>query len=126
MSFDICIKTIPHTEQRYPTTGDYWIDADGIMQVRISELGNPAFEWAVLVHELTEIALVLHRGIKIEDIDAFDIQFEANRTNNIDEPGDDPSAPYQNEHCLATAAERMLIAAMGVKWADYDKVCRDA
>lgn len=120
----IVIETIPHDKQRYPTVGDYWIDEDGTMQVRISDLGNPGYEQAVVLHELTELFLVLHCGIAIEDIDKFDIAFEAARmVEDTDEPGDHPDAPYQQQHCYATAVERMFIAAMGEKWAHYDKAC---
>jgi hypothetical protein len=124
----INIETIPHSQQRYPTVGDYWVDPDGTLQIRISDLGNAIYEQAVALHELTEMFLVLNRGISIGDIDAFDIEFERKRIGpeDIDEPGDDPKAPYQNEHCYATAVERMFIAANGVKWADYDVACLDA
>jgi hypothetical protein len=103
------------------------INIETILQIRISDLGNAIYEQAVALHELTEMFLVLNRGINIADIDAFDIEFERKRIGpeDIDEPGDDPKAPYQNEHCYATAVERMFIAANGAKWADYDVACLD-
>ena len=52
-----------------------------------------------------------HYGLPVYRIDESD----------DDEPGDDPTAPYHREHCFATAVERMLIAALGVSWADYDQ-----
>ena len=35
--------------------------------------------------------------------------------------GDDPEAPYEHEHCLATAIERILCAELRVNWEDYDR-----
>jgi hypothetical protein len=123
----ITIETIPHDRQRYNTVGDYVKYEDGSIAIFVSDLGNPVYEQAVILHELFELFMVLNRGIRVEDIDAFDIAFEAGRQpGNIDEPGDDPAAPYRNEHCFATACERMFIAAMGATWKDYDQACQDA
>ena len=123
----ITIETIPHSRQRYNTVGDYVKYDDGRIAIFVSELGNEAYEQAVALHELIELFLVLNRDIKIDYIDAFDIAFEAKRQpGNVDEPGDDPAAPYQNEHSIATAVERLFTAACGVKWHDYNKACMEA
>jgi len=121
----INIETIPNIQQKYPTVGDYWIDADGTIQFRISELGDENQEIMVFVHELIEFALVKARGIKIEDIDAFDIQFERERERGMhdddEEPGFDPFSPYFKEHAFATKIERMLGRELNVDWSEYDK-----
>lgn len=115
------IKTIPHSEQRYDTSGDYWIDAMGVHQFRISSMGNEDYEFLVMVHELIEQYLTQKRGITEQSITEFDVQYEKDRPEgDTSEPGDSLESPYQNEHNLATGIERILCAAMGIKWEDYD------
>jgi len=114
----INIETIPqkdHRPEAGPTVGDYWVDKDGSIQIRISEMKSADYEVLVLMHELTELFLCAHNGVRFEDIDKFDSE-----NPDLDYPGDEPLAPYQNEHNFATAVERMLCAAMGVKWQEYD------
>lgn len=116
MGHKIIIEVIPHAEQRYDTCGDYWVDADGTLQVRISDMGNRQYENLVMIHELAEHMLCEARGITNEQIDAFDLAYEGGG-----EPGDEPDAAYQNEHLIATGIEKMLCAALGIKWAEYEK-----
>ncbi len=119
----IVIRSIPHSEQRYPTVGDYWLDADGVLQIRVSEMSNPRFEELVAMHELSEALLVLAHGVSIEDIDKFDMNYEANRSegDTTSEPGNSPDAPYRNEHIFATEIEGALGVAFGVDWREYEK-----
>lgn len=122
----IVIETIPHQKQRYSTVGDYWVEADGTHRIVVSDMGNEQYALLVAVHELVEQALCEARSISEESISAFDIAFEAKRApENNDEPGDDPLAPYQNEHNIATSVERLLCASLGIKWSDYDKAARE-
>jgi hypothetical protein len=121
----IVIKTIPQSEHRYDTVGDYWEDENGVIQVRVSRLPDKRYEQAIILHELFEFFMMMHTGVKEPDVMAFDVEFEKNRTNDHDEPGDDLRAPYRREHCFATAVERMFIAAVEVDWATYDKACSD-
>ena len=53
----ILIETIKHSEQRYPTVGDYWTDSDGTLQVRVSEMGDDRYALLVAVHEVIEAFL---------------------------------------------------------------------
>lgn len=109
-----------HKDQRYETIGDYWIDSSNIDQIRVSLLGNDDYEFLVAVHELIEMYLCKKRGIKDEDITAFDIKFEKKRKKgNTDEPGDDSKAPYRKEHFFATNIERMIASELGVDWNKY-------
>ena len=113
----ITIETIPHGEQRIPgQVGDWTMDNREVI-IRVSTLGNWRYEAAVAVHEMIEVLLCINSGVREEDVDAFDMLFADVGTG---EPGDAPTAPYQQMHCFATAVERMLIAAFGVPWADYD------
>jgi hypothetical protein len=148
-SMKINMVTIPNNEQRYPTLGDaWWSDEPGtepVLEVRVSALGDCRMEAMIAVHEIVESVLCINRGISIAAVDAFDIEFEKarevignyphtgedtgwfpfrGRSVNADaEPGDDIEAPYREQHCYATAVERMLCAAMGISWDDYEKRC---
>lgn len=127
----IVIKTIPHAKQRYPTVGDYF---DGVLvdpthyneparHFRISDMGNPDFEFLVALHELIESHLVQKRGISDYAIDAFDKDFEIAREQGLQakdaEPGDDPQAPYHREHVFATTIEKWVARELGVDWQEY-------
>lgn len=116
-------KTIPHTEHRYPTVGDYWETPDTI-EVRVSDMGDLRYETLVKVHELVELALLKSRNVPLVITDDFDIQFEAERAQGKhgpdDEPGDDPRCPYRHEHRFAENIERQLAHEFGVNWDEYN------
>jgi hypothetical protein len=117
----ITIKTIPHDQQRYETVGDWKISPNGDIEILVSDMGNPDYEFLVGLHELVEVYLCKKRGITDDHVTAFDVSFESSRLpGNVDEPGDDPRAPYQNEHCIATGIERLVSAALGVPWKEYE------
>lgn len=117
----ILIETVPHSAQRYDSVGDYFDAADGTMHIKVSDMGNDDYTFLVAIHELAEAWLCKKRGITDEMITGFDMAFEdARKDGDVSEPGDDPSAPYQNEHNFATSIERMMCAALGIKWADYE------
>lgn len=117
----IIIETIPHEAQRYPTVGDWFFEYDPpgteILRIRVSNLSDWRREALIAVHELVEVLICKHRGISQQSVDEFDKAFEARVP---DEPGDEPSAPYVNEHCFATGVERLLAAELGVKWKEYE------
>jgi hypothetical protein len=110
----IVIETVPHSRQRYDTCGDYWMDDEGIWQVRISTLLNEKYESLVAIHELVE--MVLCRGkVTVAEIDLFDTKFDGEG-----EPGDSIKAPYYKQHQIATGIERILAAELGVDWNKYE------
>lgn len=116
------IETIPHSEQRYKTCGDYWTDEDGTNHIVVSDMGDEDFALLVAIHELAEQYLCKKRGIAEPDITAFDIKFEAEKVeDSIEEPGDDVNAPYMNEHCIATAIERLMCAELNRPWKEYEE-----
>ena len=125
MALHIYIDTIPHSEQRYPTVGDYWrpqVPANALkrLEVRVSDLENEDYEFLVAIHELIEEHLTRKRGISEDAITAFDVAYEAARTeDSINEPGDHPDAPYRKEHFFATSIERLIAAELGVDWMAY-------
>ena len=112
----IQIETIQHAAQRYSTAGDWWWDPDGTLQMRISELPEPRYSALVMMHELTEALLCRDRGITAEEVDAWDM----GPGKDLDDPGEDPRAPYHKEHDAATVIERVLAHEMGVNWNAYN------
>jgi len=117
----IYIESIPHSQQRYNTCGDYLVDELGVLQVRVSEMSNWARMALIVIHELWEYFIVKRRKISLKAIDRFDMDFEANRTkHDHSEPGDHPKCPYRRAHCSATGAERLLASELNVNWFDYE------
>lgn len=114
------IKSVPHAQHRYPTLGDYWRSADGMLYIRVSQLPDWRYEFLIALHELIEEAVTRHRGIAEPDIKAFD---EAHL--DLDDPGMSPEAPYHREHVLATAIEMLVAQELGVDWMAYSKACED-
>lgn len=122
MALNITIQTIPHAEQRYDTTGDYY-EKDGVLNFRISALKDWRFEALIAVHELIERLLCQQAGIIDADIDKFDLLYEELRKANFPvevEPGDDLAAPYYRQHQFATKIEKMLAKELGVDWKEYE------
>lgn len=114
MTLRLDVKTIPHSDQRYDTAGD-WYDENGTTCFRISDCKNKKYEWLLAIHEIVERALCDANRISVEAVDKFDKSYRGSG-----EPGDSPRSPYRTDHCFATAVERMVCAAMGVSWAEYD------
>lgn len=114
---DINFKAIPHNKMRYPTCGDYY-KKNGELHVRVSKM-NSKHEFLVFMHELIEWFLIDQKGISIKEIDDFDILYEETKSDNS-EPGDDPNAPYFDEHQYATYIEKLLAEKLGVNWQKYD------
>lgn len=116
----IVIAMIDHSEQRYPTVGDWQINDEGIV-IKVSKLGDFYKEICIAMHELTEIVLCMKRGISQYDVDKFDMEFEKNRLEgSVEEPGDSIEAPYRKEHFFATNIERQLVHELGIDWTEYN------
>ena len=126
---EIHFKVIPSSEHRYPTAGDYWLDAEGVWQFRVSRMGNLFYEILVFIHELTEWAMCQVEGIREPDIKAFDEMFEAERAAGKwkdEEPGHDPRAPYGYQHKCAEKVERLAAEMFKVDWSTYDRVVNES
>ncbi len=112
---------IPEVEQRREVNGADWFwDAAGDLQVRVSPLSDWRYEVLLQIHELVEAVLCSHDGVPQSAVDAFDIEYDKTHTFDVN-AGDDPACPYLKQHCVATAVERILAAHMGVCWETYDK-----
>jgi hypothetical protein len=135
----LTIETIDHQDHRYDTCGDWKLAGtpeNPEITVLVSDLGDWRKEFLVGIHEAVEVALCIKDGVTDEAVCAFDEAFEAARSGSQSadgrfifqgrgypedyEPGDSPDAPYQNQHNFATAVERMVCAALGMKWAEYE------
>ena len=108
------VNFVDHNLQKYDTCGDYYMEGD-ILKFIISKTGNTVYDRLVLIHEMVEQLLTEQKGIKEEIITDFDVNFKGDG-----EPGDDPQAPYADEHCFATGIEKMICAYLGIKWKEYD------
>jgi hypothetical protein len=120
------IKPVLHQNQRYETAGDWWFDGDGNLQITVSMTGDERHEVLIGLHEFVEAILCRANGVKEVDVTAFDVAFEEKRAiGNIDEPGNDPNAPYFLEHQVATQVEKIVADALKVDWSEYDKAILD-
>jgi len=120
------IEFVPHDKQRYETVGDWRLvhgtGSKKVLLITVSQLYDWRHEALVAIHELAEVLMCQHNGVSQESVDKFDMDFEeARHPDNHDEPGDDPSAPYVKEHCVATGIERILAAELDVKWQNYER-----
>jgi hypothetical protein len=75
---------------------------------------KPEYSLMVLAHEIIEWILISQKGIKISDIDKFDI------ASTWDDPGCDPKAPYHRQHMLAIKIEKIICKELGLNWKVYD------
>ena len=118
----VVIETIDHSQQRYPTVGDWQIDKAGNLHITVSKMSDQRYEFLVGMHEVIEAYLALHAGISPAAVDKFDRAYEAKRKPGDDsEPGDDPRAPYNKQHVFAERIERLLATELGVDWSAYSK-----
>ena len=110
---------------RYRSCGDWWFDANGDLQIRVADLGNPYYEWFIAEHETNEALLCKKANISEEIVSAYDIAFEKLRDERPEligdqEPGDMISAPYHDQHSVATRIEVATCTVFGEKWEDYN------
>lgn len=140
------IQIIDHNAQRYETCGDWWVDAEGVVQVRVSHLSDRKYEYLILIHELTEMFLELaKRRTKLtrpnrivqppphevrelqelrlltEETDRFDQRYEASRSadDNESEPGCEPDCPVYQGHMAASAIENIAAMVLEVNYNKY-------
>jgi hypothetical protein len=124
---DTCIRVIPDSEQRYPTCGDWWYEADG-RHIRVSKSFAPEHEELVAIHEYIECVLCAKQAITETAVSDFDREYERTRLaghapcgcKHFDEPGDDPHAPYYRQHQIATGIEHLLAIELGINWQEHN------
>lgn len=120
---EFVISQVPHKKQRYETVGD-WLPGSPV-DIRVSKMKDQRYVFLIALHEMIEYELCKKNGISDGQVVAFDVNFEAERRRNIHpieaEPGNDPRAPYRDEHDFATMIEMMVAQKLGVKWEAYEK-----
>jgi hypothetical protein len=121
------INDLPPIPVRSEQAGDWTYDKLTFHLTAVSaELGNRKSEFAILIHEIMEAFLCRESGVSDADVVKFDDQYEDERKNGHhkerDEPGDDPRAPYRQEHMAATHVERAVCMALGITWQAHDEV----
>lgn len=117
---DINIKVIPESEMRPEVNGADWFwDEKGNLQVRVSPMSDWRYETLLAIHEAVEAIMCKHNGVTQKSVDEFDLEYDKTHTFDVD-AGDEPTAPYVREHCLATAIERVLCSELDVCWKTYD------
>lgn len=120
---NITVATIEHGKHRYETVGDWIVDNANVpaFTVLVSDMGNPDYAFLVGLHEQIEMYLCWKRGIKQDNVDEFDKEYEAKRNDgDLSEPGDDPQAPYFHEHQFSTKLEKMMCKELGIDWDTYN------
>jgi hypothetical protein len=112
----IRVDFVEQSIQRYPTVGDY-VECNAFVNFRITDMHNPIYSAAILLHELVEKILNDRDGIPDSDVDAWDFGEGA----DLPDPGLDPRAPYHRNHMIADAIERSFIALAGEDWVRYEE-----
>ncbi len=112
----ILIESIPHKDQRYPTVGDWWTDIQGDLHIRVSQMQDPKHMQLVAIHELIEALLCKATHVDQIEVDRFDQTYTGDG-----EPGDDPRAPYYQQHQVASGIEQLLATLMNVRWLAYGR-----
>jgi hypothetical protein len=117
------VSQVPHRKQRYETVGD-WIPGKPA-EIRVSKMKDERYVFLVALHEMIEYELCRMNGITDKEVVSFDVNFEDERRKNMHsieaEPGNDPRAPYRNEHEFASMVEMMMAHKLGVDWSDYER-----
>jgi hypothetical protein len=107
---------------RYPTAGDWEWLPDGALMLKVPEYGGRDVSvLLVAIHEMIEAYLCKRDGVTDEQVTRFDVE-----NPKLDEPGDDPRAPYHRQHVVAMALEREAAIATSTDWATHDKWVMDA
>jgi hypothetical protein len=125
----INIEVIPHKEHRYETVGDWWLDAEGVLQVRVSKMSDSRYSALVVIHELAEVLiesvkrtgqLVVPQSL-VDETDKFDKAYEAAREpdNEEGEPGCEPTCPVYQGHMAASAIENIAAMLLGINYNEY-------
>lgn len=118
----ISIQTIYHDQQRMNTVGDYLENSPGHWVILVSETGDWRMNMLIAFHELAELLQIVNDGVTEQSVTDFDEQFEKDHADSDEEePGNDPKAPYHNQHVFACAVETLLMQKLGVNLNDYDK-----
>jgi len=134
----IDIRTIPHSDQRYLTSGDwFWSEDETVLNIRISHMRNSRHEFCLSLHELVEAMLCWFGGVPQSAADEFDMPYETDHAagkaryhcgcprKEFSDPGSDIHAPYHWQHRIADVVERTVAAILKIDWEAYDREVDD-
>ena len=127
----IIVETIPMSDQRYPTLGDWLFarrsegggnliqdDKADTLFIFVTETGDDRANTALALHEIAEAMLCREAGISQFEVDRFDMEWTGQG-----EPGDEPDAPYHVQHRAANRIERSFIEKTNLSLAHYIDLC---
>jgi hypothetical protein len=124
----IILQSLNQKEIRNDQAGDWMFPEDGTSLPLICSsawMTDWRSELAVAVHEMIEALLCEQHGVTDLQVTQHDAMFEEERTKGLHglyaEAGDDPRAPYRDEHAEATFAERAICAALGLAWGEHER-----
>ena len=118
---NVQLKTVPKEQVRCDGYGDWFYGEFGILATcaDIKEWDDDT-KFRIAVHEMVEAWLCRKHGVTDTQVCKFDLLYEAERAEEkhgeLDEPGDDPRAPYREEHRAADHVERALCQVLGLTW----------
>ena len=117
---NIDIQVIENSQHRPGISGaDWFYTKEGDLKVRVSKMSDWRYEVCLALHEVVEAILCKYNGIAYTVVDEFDRPYEEAK-DDVTNTGDITNCPYRKEHCLATAAERIVAAELDVPWKEYD------
>jgi len=126
MSLEIHIKSVDRSKIRNNDVGDYFYDANGVLNILVAELGDKKKESLIVMHELWEVLTTEANGVSEKEITDWDAYCEKAKeigTMNDDiENGFRHDAPYRKQHTQSTGIELLLAAELGVDWAEYENL----
>ena len=117
----IRIEFIDHERQAYETVGNWTFLPDDqdpdMLIIHVSNMGDLDMQITCAIHELIEARKCMKAGIPQDAVTLFDQTFLIEKREG--EPGDDPRAPYHEQHLVASDVEEVVADALGVKWSEY-------
>jgi len=126
MALEIHIKSVDRSKIRNNDVGDYFYDANGVLNILVAELGDKNKESLIAIHELWEVLTCEANGITEKEITNWDAYCEKAKeigTMNDDiENGFRHDAPYRKFHTQSTGIELLLAAELGIDWVEYSKL----
>ena len=84
-------------------------------RTQVADTGNIDYNFLVLMHAFVEQYLCYKHKITDEQVTTFDMDH-----SELDDPGEELSAPYHDEHMVANQIEAELSVALGVEWKAYE------
>ena len=117
------VKVVKHSDQRYPTIGDWQFSQQGQLTIKVSDTDDAHMNFLIAIHEIIEAYLCRANGISAEMVDSHDLE-----NSDHPDPGSIPGCIYYREHMIATMIERVIAAELQMDWNDYEfeveKLCK--